>query len=64
VQIPEAIIQRLAKAPDPLEEGIRIAAEQVRQARQICNGVHLMAVKTEHLIPRILDEAGIPPLSN
>jgi len=36
----------------------------VRQARQICNGVHLMAVKTEHLIPRILDEAGIPPLSN
>jgi methylenetetrahydrofolate reductase (NADPH) len=31
---------------------------------QICNGVHLMAVKTEHLIPRILDEAGIPPLSN
>ncbi|MEN9224642.1 MAG: methylenetetrahydrofolate reductase [Thermostichus sp. HHBFW_bins_43] len=62
VQIPEALIQRLAAAPDPLAEGIRIAAEQVNQARQICQGVHLMAVKAEHLIPRILDEAGIPPL--
>jgi methylenetetrahydrofolate reductase (NADPH) len=62
VKIPEALIQRLAKAPHPLDEGIRIAAEQVQQARQICQGVHLMAVKAEHLIPRILDEAGIPAL--
>jgi methylenetetrahydrofolate reductase (NADPH) len=63
VKIPDGIIQRLANAAHPLEEGIRIAAEQVRQARQICHGVHLMAVKAEHLIPRILDEAGIPPLT-
>lgn len=64
VKIPDGIIQRLANAAHPLEEGIRIAAEQVRQARQICHGVHLMAVKAEHLIPRILDEAGIPPLTH
>ncbi len=63
VQIPDSIITRLADAQQPLEEGIRIAAEQVQQARQICQGVHLMAIKTEHLIPRILDEAGIAALS-
>ncbi|MFQ3583801.1 MAG: methylenetetrahydrofolate reductase [Cyanobacteriota bacterium] len=63
VKIPESIIRRLADADHPLEEGIRIAAEQVKQARQICQGIHLMAVKAEHLIPRILDEAGIPPLN-
>ncbi|AFY77353.1 MAG: methylenetetrahydrofolate reductase [Hydrococcus sp. C42_A2020_068] len=62
VQIPEDIIKRLADAPDPLQEGVNIAAEQVRLAKQVCQGVHLMAVKREDLIPQILDLAGIPPI--
>ncbi|MDY7020267.1 MAG: methylenetetrahydrofolate reductase [Cyanobacteriota bacterium] len=62
VNIPDSIIDRLEKAPQPLEEGIAIAAEQVKIARQLCRGVHLMAVKREDLIPKILDVAGIQPL--
>lgn len=62
VQIPDTIIERLDRASDPLYEGVRIAAEQVQAARQLCQGVHLMAVKREDLIPQILDLAGIPPL--
>lgn len=61
--IPDAIIDRLEKAADPLDEGITIAAEQVRMAKQLCHGVHIMAVKREDLIPKILDRAGIAPLS-
>lgn len=64
VNIPQHIIDRLASAKDPLEEGIKIAAEQVQHARQLCHGVHLMAVKREDLIPQILDMAGITPLSS
>lgn len=63
VHIPQETIDRLAKAPEPLQEGIKIAAEQVKLARQICQGVHMMAVKREDLIPQILDLAGIEPLS-
>lgn len=63
VDIPEAIIDRLAKAEKPLEEGVKIAAEQVKLAQGICQGVHLMAVKREDLIPEILNQAGIEPLS-
>ena len=62
VQIPDHIIDRLERAADPLQEGVAIAAEQVQQARQLCQGVHLMAVKREDLIPQILDRAGIAPL--
>jgi methylenetetrahydrofolate reductase (NADPH) len=62
VQIPDHIIDRLERAADPLQEGILIAAEQVKQARQLCQGVHMMAVKREDLIPQILDLAGIAPL--
>ena len=62
VDIPQEIIDRLAQAPEPLLEGIKIAAEQVKLASQLCQGVHLMAVRREDLIPQILDLAGIPPL--
>ena len=62
--IPDEIIQRLDKADNPLEEGVKIAAEQVNKAKTLCQGVHLMAVKREDLIPQILDLAGIPPLSS
>lgn len=63
VHIPDAIIERLEQAEDPLREGVRIAAEQVQLARELCHGVHLMAVKREDLIPDILDLAGIKPLN-
>ena len=62
VNIPDTTIERLANAEKPLEEGIKIAAEQVKLAQTLCQGVHLMAVKREDLIPNILDLAGIEPI--
>ncbi len=62
VQIPDEIINRLAKANDPLKEGVKIAAEQVKMAQNLCDGVHMMAIKREDLIPEILDLAGIQPI--
>jgi methylenetetrahydrofolate reductase (NADPH) len=64
VNIPDSIIQRLANAEKPLEEGVKIAAEQVQLAQAVCQGVHLMAVKREDLIPDILDLAQIKPLKS
>ena len=55
--IPENIINRLKNAKDPLQEGIQIAAEQAKDYINIADGVHLMAVKAEHLIPEILKKA-------
>ena len=63
VNIPDSIIQRLANANKPLQEGIKIAAEQVKLAQTMCQGVHLMAVKREDLMPEILDLAGIKPIN-
>lgn len=63
VQIPEVIVERLAQAANPLEEGIRIAAEQVQAAQQLCQGVHMMAIRREDLIPRILDLASVQPFT-
>lgn len=61
VDIPDYIIDRLDKADDPLREGMKIAAEQVQAARSLCQGVHMMAVRREDLIPQILEMAGVAP---
>lgn len=61
-QIPQSTIDRLARARNPLEEGMQIAAEQVQVARELCQGVHMMAVRREELIPQILDRAGVAPV--
>ena len=60
--IPDALIERLDRAADPAMEGIAIAAEQVKRYLNIVQGVHLMAVRAEERIPRILDLAGISSL--
>ena len=57
--IPENILNRLKDAKDPLQEGIQIASEQAHDFFNIANGVHLMAVKTEHLIPEIIEKANL-----
>lgn len=63
VNIPDSTIERLANADNPLQEGVEVAAEQVKLAQNMCQGVHLMAVKREDLIPQILDLAGIEPIA-
>ncbi|NEZ67893.1 methylenetetrahydrofolate reductase [Leptolyngbyaceae cyanobacterium CCMR0082] len=62
VHIPDDIINRLATAKEPLQEGIAIAAEQIKLAQSLCQGVHIMAIRREDLIPEILDRAGIGPI--
>ena len=57
--IPENILNRLKDAKEPLQEGIKIAAEQAHDFMNIANGVHLMAVKAEHLIPEIIEKANL-----
>ncbi len=57
--IPENVLNRLKDAKNPLQEGILIASEQAQDFINIADGIHLMAVKSEHLIPEILAKAGL-----
>ena len=57
--IPKSIISKLESSSNPIDEGISIAAEQVKRFLGIAQGVHLMAVKAEEQIPLILERANI-----
>lgn len=58
-KIPENISKRIESAKDQTEEGVRIAAEFIRDIKDIVKGVHIMPIGIEQYLPYLLDEAGL-----
>ncbi len=61
--IPDALIERMVKAKEPAQEGIKICVEQIEQLREIkgVHGVHLMAIEWEEKVSEITTAAGLLP---
>ena len=63
VFVPQALIDELAGAPKgtAIKKGIEIAGRMIRQIKEeeICDGVHIMAIGKEEVVPDILSAAGI-----
>jgi len=63
VFVPQILIDELAGAPKgtAIKKGIEIAGRMIRQIKkeEICDGVHIMAIGKEEVVPDILSAAGI-----
>lgn len=61
MMVTDYIIERMEKASNPKEEGIKICVEQIKHLRQIegVAGVHIMAIAWEEVVPKIVERAGI-----
>jgi 5,10-methylenetetrahydrofolate reductase len=61
VHIPDALIGRLERAPDPRAEGVAICVETIQRLRAVegVAGVHIMAHKHEGLVREIVARAGL-----
>ena len=61
--VPQDLIDELASAPkgEALAKGIEIAGQMVRALKEgsICDGVHIMAIGREEVVPDILGAAGL-----
>ena len=57
VVVPEAIIERLMKAPDKIMTSIEIAAEVIKGIKGMCQGVSIISMGWEDKAPAILDAA-------
>jgi methylenetetrahydrofolate reductase (NADPH) len=61
--VPDELVERMEKAEDAKEEGVRIAVELIEELREIegVRGVHIMAVAWESIVPVIVERAGLSP---
>jgi len=61
IRIHPQYIERMEKADDPKEEGVRIAVEIIQELRDIdgVRGIHLMPLMWESITPRIIKDSGL-----
>jgi 5,10-methylenetetrahydrofolate reductase len=59
INVPEAMIDRIAKAEDRAATGIDIAASTMKDLKGMCQGIHIMAMGWENKIPAMLEAAGL-----
>lgn len=63
VFVPQNLIDEMEAAPKgaKIAKGVEIAGRMIRRLKeeQACDGVHIMAIGKEEVVPDILDEAGL-----
>ena len=63
VNVPQELIDEMASAPKggALAKGIEIAGRMIQRIREenMCDGVHIMAIGKEDLVPEIMSAAGL-----
>ena len=59
VFVPEPLIQELKEAEDKAQASMNIAIRLIKGAKDLCDGVHIMALGWESKIPPIMDELGL-----
>jgi methylenetetrahydrofolate reductase (NADPH) len=65
ITIPDALIDRIAQAEDPGEEGIKICVEQIMELKEVkgVHGIHIMGMDMEDKIGQIVEVTGLLPRS-
>jgi 5,10-methylenetetrahydrofolate reductase len=63
VNVPQELIDEMASAPKgrALDKGVEIAGRMIKRIRdeKMCNGVHIMAIGKEEVVPDIMSAAGL-----
>jgi methylenetetrahydrofolate reductase (NADPH) len=61
IHIPDALVERLRGAKDPVREGRDICIEIIQEVRAMngVHGVHVMAYRQEEAVAEIIDRSGV-----
>lgn len=59
VFVPEHLIKEMTETKDKVKTSMEIAARLVGGLKDLCHGVHIMAIGWEKMVPQILAEAGL-----
>jgi 5,10-methylenetetrahydrofolate reductase len=59
VSVPDALIKEMEETKDKVKTSVKIAAQLIKGLKDLCQGVHIMAIGWEKRVPMVLDEAGL-----
>ena len=53
------MIEEMDKAENKAQKSIEIAARLIKEMKNLCHGVHIMAIGWEKKVPEVLSAAGL-----
>ncbi len=59
ISVPESQIKAMAETEDKVKTSVEIAAGLVKGMKDMCQGVHIMAIGWEKKVPMVLEEVGL-----
>lgn len=59
VHVPDTLIEEMDQAENKRQQSIEIAARLIKDMKPLCQGVHIMAIGWEKMVPAVLDAAGL-----
>lgn len=59
IHVPEEIMLRMKDTDSPMEEGLLIASETIKELTRLSRGVHIMPIGSHKNTPKLLSMAGI-----
>lgn len=59
VTVPEELIKEMESTKDKVAQSVDIAARLVKQLKPMCQGLHIMPIGWDKVVPRVLDAAGL-----
>jgi methylenetetrahydrofolate reductase (NADPH) len=59
VHVPDNLIEEIDKADNKQQKSVEIAARLTKDMKDLCQGVHIMAIGWEKVVPAVLDAAGL-----
>jgi methylenetetrahydrofolate reductase (NADPH) len=59
LMVPDHVASRIIGAEDPVRAAVALAIEQARWMQEIADGVHIMPLGLDAVVPEIVREAGL-----
>jgi 5,10-methylenetetrahydrofolate reductase len=59
VSVPDGIIREMETAADRVAKSVEIASRLIMSLRPFCQGVHIMPIGWDRIVPKVLEEAGL-----
>ena len=59
VSVPENLIQEIEQSKDRAATSIEIASRLIKQLKPLCQGIHIMSIGWEKIVPQVLEASGL-----
>lgn len=59
IHVPDNLIKEIEVTKDKQAKSVEIAARLIKELKPLCQGIHIMSIGWDKLVPKVLDAAGL-----